>query len=142
MKKIFTFALSLALGAFITVNAQSTDGSKIEFTKTDQDFGTVKTGNPLTYTFEFVNKGTAPLVLSNVKAACGCTTPNWPKEPIAPGAKASITASYNNTGPGAFNKSITVTTMGGETVVLYLKGNAEAPAGDGATPTITPIKKP
>lgn len=142
MKKILTFAMCLALGAFIAVNAQSNDGSKIEFTKTDHDFGTVKTGNALSHTFEFVNKGTAPLVLSNVKAACGCTVPSWPKEPIAPGAKGTISSSYNNTSAGAFNKSITVTTLGGETVILYLKGNAEAPTGDNAAPTITPIKKP
>jgi hypothetical protein len=66
-------------------------------------------------------------VISNVQASCGCTTPEWPKEPIMPGATARIKASYNSQGrPGVFNKSITVTSNTSEpTKVLYIKGIVE-----------------
>ena len=72
----------------------------------------------------FKNEGTAPLTLTNVKASCGCTTPSWTKEPIAPGETGKVAAEYNMARAGGFNKSITVTTAGGETVVLYIKGEA------------------
>jgi len=148
MKKLFTFAFVMAMGALMIVHAEDapvapTDGSKIGFSKTEYDFGTIKSGSPVSHEFEFKNDGTAPLVLTNVKASCGCTTPSWPKEPIAPGETGKISATYNNAGAGNFNKSVTVTTQGGETVVLYLKGVSEAPAGDTPVmPTITPIQKP
>ncbi len=85
--------------------------------------------------FKFKNTGKEPLILTNVKASCGCTTPQWPREPIMPGQEASIKAVYNSKGrPGNFNKSITVTSNDSEapTQVLYISGMVK-PA-----PTVVP----
>ena len=63
----------------------------------------------VTFVFDFVNRGSGPLVVSRVQASCGCTTPTWTKEPIEPGKKGSITVTYNPAGrPGVFTKTITV----------------------------------
>ncbi len=83
--------------------------SEIKFETTEHDFGTIKEGTLAAYEFVFTNTGKTPLILSNVQPSCGCTTPEWPKEPIAPGAKAKIKAVYNSHGrPGTFQKYITV----------------------------------
>ncbi|HMV03758.1 MAG TPA: DUF1573 domain-containing protein, partial [Chitinophagales bacterium] len=55
---------------------------------------------------------------------CGCTTPDWSKEPVMPGKTGSVKAQYNMSREGTFRKSINVTTKGGENVVLYISGNA------------------
>lgn len=83
----------------------------IEFNELRHDFGTIaEDGGKVTHTFEFTNTGAVPLVISNVKASCGCTTPNWTKEPVEPGQKGTVTATYNPMGrPGGFTKTINVT---------------------------------
>lgn len=91
----------------------------------EHDFGAVREdGGPISHAFTFVNTGEAPLVISQVKASCGCTTPSWPKEPIAPGDTGVVVAQYNPLNrPGAFRKSITVTSNADPaTRVLYIKG--------------------
>ena len=97
----------------------------ISFDVKEHDFGTVKEkdGN-VTYVFNFKNKGNAPLVISNVKASCGCTTPSWTKEPIEAGKKGVITVTYNTAGKsGRFTKTITVSTNDSqEPVILVIKG--------------------
>lgn len=96
--------------------------AKIKFTELSHNFGNVIEGQIARYEFKFTNEGTEPLVLTNVQASCGCTTPKWPREPIAPGASAVIAAEYNSLGRvGTFNKSITVTSNGGD-VVLTITG--------------------
>jgi hypothetical protein len=100
--------------------------SKIKFNATEHDFGNQVQGKPVTYEFEFSNTGTEPVVLENVKASCGCTTPTWTKEPVMPGKKGTIKAQYNMAREGSFRKSITVTTKDGENIVLYISGNAIA----------------
>lgn len=84
--------------------------AKIEFETNSHDFGTIsETGGPAVYDFVFKNTGNAPLLLSNVRASCGCTTPSWSRQPIAPGQTGSIKVSYNPLRrPGRFNKSITI----------------------------------
>jgi hypothetical protein len=67
----------------------------IEFESTVHDFGKIYQGKPAVCEFVFINKGKVPLVLSNVQPGCGCTTPEWPREPIMPGQKAKIKAIYN-----------------------------------------------
>ena len=82
----------------------------IAFAETNCDFGSIKeeTGK-VTHEFRFTNTGNAPLIIQNVKASCGCTTPTWTKNPVAPGAKGIIAVTYNASGrPGAFIKTITV----------------------------------
>jgi hypothetical protein len=98
--------------------------SKMVIEKKSHDFGTIQEGVQATVTFTFKNTGNAPLVLNSVKASCGCTTPKWTKEPIAPGAEGVITAIYNSKGrPGNFTKTITIKHNGeGGTEFLTIRG--------------------
>lgn len=97
----------------------------ITFTKTTHDFGRINEADGrVTTIFEFKNEGMEPLVLSNVRASCGCTTPKWTKTPVEPGQTGSISVTYNPNGrPGKFQKTVTVTSNATEqTVKLYIKG--------------------
>ncbi|QHT69905.1 DUF1573 domain-containing protein [Rhodocytophaga rosea] len=97
----------------------------LTFSKTSHDFGQVKEGVQATQEFEFTNTGKSPLIISNVSASCGCTTPFWTKDPVLPGKKGKVTASYNSNGrPGMFNKSITVVSNAEPaTLVLTIQGS-------------------
>lgn len=104
MKKlIFLFFALIPLLAF-------SQKAKIEFEETSHNFGTISEKAGLaTFDFKFKNTGSVPLILSNVRAGCGCTTPEWNREPVAPGASGVIKVSYNPMGrPGSFVKSVTV----------------------------------
>ena len=71
---------------------------------------TLVDGEKVAYSFVFTNTGDAPLIISNAKGSCGCTVPNWPKDPIAPGEKGSIDVSFNSSGrKGIQNKAVTLT---------------------------------
>lgn len=123
MKKLF-LPLSLLIPALLMSFALA--GPEIKFTDMSHDFGTIPQGTPVTYEFEFTNSGDAELVLLSVDASCGCTTPEWPKAPIAPGETGIIKATFNAAADGPFSKSITVmTNVSSEKVVLRLKGMVE-----------------
>jgi len=96
----------------------------IKFKTESFDFGELEEGIMATYAFEITNTGKVPLIISNVAPSCGCTTPEWSKDPIAPGKKSIIKATYNTQGrPGAFNKSISVTSNAENgNVNLFLRG--------------------
>jgi hypothetical protein len=97
----------------------------MKFMKEEHNFGTVPEGPAVTTDFEFKNIGKEPIVLSNVQASCGCTTPHWTKEPVMPGKIGKISATYNTQGrPGPIMKTITVTSNVG-TKVIKLTGNVE-----------------
>ncbi len=104
--------------------AQSTTGAKIEIEPKRYDFGTVKQGTVVKYTFQIHNKGTAPLIITDVKTSCGCTASNWPKEAIQPGKSAPMEITFNTTGKsGKQTKSITVYSNGSPPmVIVYLTG--------------------
>ena len=127
MKKKLSFVFTFLLAVSIAVSKVATAQSPVlTFETTDHDFGTVKEeGGPISHEFVFTNTGKAPVIINNVKASCGCTTPSWTKEPVAPGEKGTIVAQYNpQNRPGAFRKSITVTSNADpSTSVLYIKGN-------------------
>lgn len=119
MKRIFLFA---AILFSLTAMAQM---PVITFDKTTHDFGKINEADGrVTTVFEFKNEGMVPLVLSNVRASCGCTTPKWTHEPIEPGQTGTITVTYNPNGrPGRFQKTVTVTSNTEEaTTRLYIKG--------------------
>ena len=120
MKKILS-TLCMALTA-VAMMAQE---PVITFTKTEHDFGKINEADGrVSVVFEFKNEGMAPLVLSNVRASCGCTTPTWTREPIEPGKTGSITVTYNPNGrPGRFQKTVTITSNATEpTKKVYIKG--------------------
>lgn len=118
---LFFFVFSIG---FIQAQNNTPSAQKIKFATTEHDFGNQAQGKPVTYEFEFTNTGKDPLILENVKASCGCTTPTWTKEPVMPGKKGVVSAQYNMAREGNFTKTITVTTKDGETVTLFIKGNA------------------
>ena len=100
-------------------------GPSIYFAKKEHDFGKIIMGPKASIVFTFTTNGNEPVVLTDVKASCGCTTPKWPSEPIAPGATAQIEAVYDTNGrPGYFEKTITVF-YAGKTEELKIKGNVE-----------------
>ncbi len=101
----------LSVFALFLTSAMFAQKPVITFTETAHDFGVVsEEDEKVSYNFEFTNTGNADLVLTNVQASCGCTTPQWPKEPIAAGKKGIIQVTYSAGGrPGSFLKTITVT---------------------------------
>lgn len=114
-------ALMMTVGV---VNAQKK--AIISAKETVHNFGEMleKEGK-VTHTFEVVNKGDGPLVITRVIASCGCTTPTWTKEPVAPKGKAQIKIVYDPAGrPGPFAKSISVYSNGKEgSLRLMIKGD-------------------
>ena len=134
--------LILLLITSITGNilfAQS--GAQITFSEEKHSFGEIEEGPKVNHEFMFINTGTEPLVLSNVKASCGCTTPSWPKEPILPGEEGSIMVTYNTARRvGSFNKSITITSNSSETTkVLYISGKVNAVPEEETMPIKQPL---
>ncbi|MDR0421203.1 MAG: DUF1573 domain-containing protein [Prevotellaceae bacterium] len=124
MKNLLKSALLLTalVFAFSTVNAQT---GKIVFDSNSHNFGTDnQKGISITHRFEFTNQGDAPVTIQNVKTSCGCTTPAWTKEPVAPGEKGFVDATYNSATVGPFNKSLTITNNGDpQTIMLTISGS-------------------
>ena len=83
----------------------------IAFVEEFHDFGEVQEGEVVEHTFTFTNEGEGPLIISNAQGSCGCTVPDWPRQPIAPGQKGQIKVSFNSTGrAGRQDKRVTLTT--------------------------------
>ncbi|MBL7110985.1 MAG: DUF1573 domain-containing protein [Bacteroidales bacterium] len=87
---------------------ESKKGARIEFEKTNHDYGELDFGSEGICEFKYTNTGKEPLVLTNVKSSCGCTIPEWPKEPLRKDESASIKVRYDTHRVGTFTKSITV----------------------------------
>ena len=123
MKKILLFTMLLFCGMNVALAQKP---AEIKFDKLTHDFGTFSEKNPVvSCTFTFTNVGETALVINQAGASCGCTVPEYTKEPIQPGEKGEIKVTYNGTGkfPGHFKKSITVRTNGTvEMTRLYIEG--------------------
>jgi hypothetical protein len=126
MKQLFFIFSLLILG--VTAKSQIAS-TKMQLSTTEHDFGTFKEEEGR-QTFDFIvtNTGTEPLIIQNVQASCGCTTPEWTKQPIPAGAKGKVTAIYDpKDRPGQFNKTLSVhTNTKPEVVVLVIKGEVVA----------------
>ena len=107
---------------------QNANGPKFKFKGGDvHDFGKIPEGPVAEYTFEFTNVGKEPLIIQNASASCGCTTPEWPKEPILPGKTGKIKVRYNTQGRGnqPFDKSVYISSnasTNNERYELHIKG--------------------
>ena len=124
---VFAFTLVIVLGCSQSPeNTMGKSGAVISFETTEHNFGNLAEGADGTFEFVFKNTGREPLVLNNVRSSCGCTVPEWPKEPILKGDKGKIKISYNTRITGSFSKSITVYSNAGDPVVLHIKGKVEA----------------
>ncbi len=122
MKRLFLLISLLIFG--VTLKSQVAQ-TTMKLAESQHDFGTFKEeAGRQTYDFIVSNTGTLPLVIQNVVASCGCTTPEWTRQPIPAGGKGKITAIYDPAGrPGPFNKTLSVyTNSKPEVVVLVIKG--------------------
>jgi len=124
--------VSICLFTLFSLSAQK---AAIQYEEKIFDFGKInEEGGKVTHVFKLKNVGSAPLVISQVRASCGCTTPEWTKEPIEPGKTGTVTVTYNPAGrPGPFTKTITVTSNATEEqTTINIKGEV---IGKSATPT-------
>lgn len=84
--------------------------TKMDFAELEHDFGTIDDGEVASHVYKFKNTGDEPLILSNAKGSCGCTVPEWPREPIAPGASGEIVVKFDSKNKkGLQNKKVTIT---------------------------------
>lgn len=96
--------------ATASVKANPALAPVIKFEHEVHDFGKIKQGDKVTYAFDFTNTGKSPLIVTDAVATCGCTRPEWPKEPVKPGDKGTIKVTFNSIGKsGQQDKMITVT---------------------------------
>lgn len=127
MKNVF-FALLIVVA---TLNAafageptkKSAKAPVITFTELEHDYGTIDQGADGGYVFEFTNTGKEPLVINNVRTSCGCTVPDWSREPVSKNKKGKVKVNYNTNIQGSFTKTITVeSNASNNPVVLRIKG--------------------
>ena len=114
------------------------DLTSIKFEESVYDFGTIQQGDKVKHTFKFTNTGEFPLLISNIKTSCGCTTPSYTKTPVAPKEQGEIEVQFNSAGKkGIQNKNITVfANVEGGSERIMIKTNVNAPDN-----TEGPIKK-
>ncbi len=148
MKKFAMICLFAAL-TFGAAKAQNTEknevpanGAKISFTETEHNYGTIQKGGNGDCEFTFKNEGNEPLILQNVKASCGCTTPSYTQKPVMPGQTGTIKVHYNTNNVGGFSKTVTVTSnaVDNPRVVLRIKGNVKQ-EGEQTAPAVQPAGK-
>ena len=127
MKKLILATILSVFGLFAF--AAGSGEAEIKFEKTSHNFGTFPESSPkVTCTFKFTNIGDKLLVIHQAMASCGCTVPQFPKEPIKPGESGEIIVTYNGAGkfPGHFKKSITIRTNAKQEIVrLYVEGDMQ-----------------
>lgn len=147
MKQFLT--IIFALGLFSATKAQTTLTGNINGTPAntapdvialkegEYNFGKIPQGKPVTHIFEYTNTGATALKLDNVQASCGCTTPEWSKDAVEPGATSKITVGYNAMSEGPFTKLVTITYNGNQSKQIIIKGEvwktpaASAPENQG-----------
>ncbi len=110
MKKIITFLLMAVVA--VALSAEAKKQPVVKFNETTYNFGTSpERGGKVSHTFEFTNEGDANLVIIDASADCGCTVPEYPSAPIAPGKTGKIKVTFNPLyRPGSFDKVVTVRT--------------------------------
>ena len=116
MKKLLLLSCAVA---FVWVGAlaqsakndskEKANGPVLKFEKNTHDFGDIHQGEKVEQIFGFTNTGTEPLIITNIQVTCGCTAPEWPREPIMPGGSGKIKVVFNSTGKqGRQDKVVTV----------------------------------
>jgi len=126
-----TIASLILLIVSVCANAQKSQeaetantGASIAWeSSTVYDLGNVTKGTSVTSTFEFTNNGSEPVILSDAKGSCGCTSIEYIQQPVSPGAKGYVKATFSANSVGSFYKSVTVSAnISSKAVVLYIKG--------------------
>ena len=154
MKKIILMAAMItAISGIVVAQTEKTQTAAVKptevkasdavmkFDKEEYNFGVIKQGDKVEYAFEFVNAGKEPLIITEAHGSCGCTVPEWPKEPLKKGEKGTIKVTFNSAGKmGLQDKTITITSNAPDSPkVLHIKGNVEQAA---ATPETKPMETP
>ena len=116
-------AFSFGVQAQGTVSTASPKQEILTLKESQFDFGLIQQGRPVVHEFEIFNSGADSLKLENVQASCGCTTPVWKKDAVAPAATTKIQVGYNAAAEGPFEKLVTVFYNGGHTKTITIKGN-------------------
>jgi hypothetical protein len=123
------FMLCSVLGMQAQVEGTTTTPSinpnapKFKFATETLDYGNIPYDADGNREFKFTNTGKEPLIITDAKGSCGCTTPKWPKEPIMPGATGVIQVHYDTKRPGSFTKTVTLTSNADtSSKVLTIKG--------------------
>ncbi len=127
--------MAIAKAQTAVVAAPAVDA--VQLKETSHDFGKIPQGRPAIYVFEIMNTGKEPLKLDNVQASCGCTTPEWSKDPIPAGGTSKITVGFNAYAEGYFEKTINISYNQTQSKMLTIKGNVykapPAPAPENAS---------
>jgi len=126
MKRVIIGLVSLIIMGNSGVLFSQQKNASLSFDKVQHDFGKIEESDgPATCTFVFTNTGSVPLIINRVVPSCGCTSPEWSKEPIVPGGKGFVKATYNpRNRPGTFNKSVNVFSNAEQpNVVLRIMGD-------------------
>ncbi|WP_315816938.1 DUF1573 domain-containing protein [Paraflavitalea speifideaquila] len=121
--------LATAAQAQTAPDSKSTPPEVLALKEASFEFGKIPQGRPVTHVFEVTNTSKEALRLDNVQASCGCTTPEWNREPIQPGATTSIKVGYNAAAEGPFNKTVTILYNNNQTKTIVITGTVyKAPA--------------
>ena len=110
MKKLFLLAASFVMGVAVMAQQKAEDLVKMDVES--YDFGKIKQGVPVTTYFTITNISDRPVVIENAWAGCGCTTPEYSKEPIAPNGSAKVKVGYNAAAMGHFSKDVNIKLAG------------------------------
>jgi hypothetical protein len=138
MKHLFTITM-LAFGLALQAQAPArpasapapASGQGYKFDKSEHDYGVIQKGADPYCEFKLTNTGKTPLVIQSATGSCGCTVPEYPREPIAPGQTVTIRVRYDTNRIGPFEKEVKVVFQGVEQpVVLKIRGKVEAPLAD------------
>lgn len=130
---VFAFAALLASCGFaqdiiVEKPTAAEGGAEMKFDSREIDYGVIDQNSEPYRKFTFTNTGDEPLQITNAKGSCGCTVPEWPKEPIFPGETNEIKVRYDTKRIGKFAKRVTLTTnVVGDPIVLTIKGDVKAP---------------
>jgi hypothetical protein len=127
MKRFFLVTVTIAVATFLSCTHASNEGNKkaavIAFADSEHDFGTIEQNSVAEYAFVFKNTGKEPLVIDNVHTTCGCTVPEWTRDPVKKNRSGVIKIHYNTHVVTSFNKTITVySNAGNSPVTLTIKG--------------------
>lgn len=142
MKNLFLSFAVVVMTTFTAFSQQAqqvSSGPQMSIDKDVHDYGTIKKSANGTAEFTITNTGNAPLIISRAKGSCGCTVPEWPKEPIMPGTSAIMTVKYDTKRVGPINKSVTISSnaTNGDTKVVRIKGTVI----DSENASDAPVKK-
>jgi hypothetical protein len=129
-----------------TQSVQAADPGSLgvfQFSEIEHDFGTIEEGKVITHNFKFVNMGESPLVISDIQASCGCTSPDWTKTPVKPGEEGYVKVVFNSAAKvGVQSPTVSITANTSPSVTrLRLKGTVNGKNTMSAAPSEGPVKR-